>query len=95
MRPTLARQNERFEESVEKATREGKDIGHTLAVVEKAGSLTIEEEDAVRQRLSDLEEAEEKEQANDRIIEDKIKVNGFVRGYTMPNIQEIIFQYVL
>lgn len=59
---------------MDRASREGKDMGSTLALVEKAGNLSIEEEDVVRARLQDMEEAEEKEQANDKAIEDKIKV---------------------
>lgn len=47
-----------------------------MTLVEKAGNLTIEEEDVVRLRLDEMEEAEEKEQANDRGIEEKIKVQG-------------------
>lgn len=68
-------QNDRFEESVERAAREGKDMGHTLSVVEKAGNLTIADEDVLRQQLAEMEEAEEKEQATDRAIENKIKVS--------------------
>lgn len=68
------RKNERFEESVERAAREGKDMSSTLAIVEKAGNLTIEEEDELRSRLEEMEEALEKEQANEGAIEDKIKV---------------------
>lgn len=59
---------------MDRAAREGKDMGSTLALVEKAGNLSIEEEDIVRARLEEMEEAEEKEQASDRAIEDKIKV---------------------
>lgn len=59
---------------MDRAAREGKDMGSTLALVEKAGNLSIEEEDIVRARLEEMEEAEEKEQASDRVIEDKIKV---------------------
>lgn len=59
---------------MERATRERKDMDSTLATVEKAGNLTIEEEDVVRLQLEEMEEAEEKEQGNDRAIEDKIKV---------------------
>lgn len=66
--------NERFEESVERAAKEGKVIGHALKVVEKAGNLTIEEEAAVREQLREMKEAEDKEQANDRAIVEKIKV---------------------
>lgn len=37
--------------------------------------MTVEEEEAVRERLRLMEEAESKEQANDRAITDKIKVS--------------------
>lgn len=47
---------------------------NTLAVVEKAGNLTIAEEDVLRSRLEEMEEALKKEQSNERAIEDKIKV---------------------
>ena len=67
-------QNERFEQSVDRAAKEGKDMNNTLAVVEKAGNLTIAEEDVLRSRLAEMEGALEKEQCNERAIEDKIKV---------------------
>lgn len=51
-------------------------MNNTLAVVEKAGNLTIAEEDVLRSRLAEMEEALEKEQSNERAIEDKIKVRG-------------------
>lgn len=54
-------------------------MNNTLAIVGKAGNLTIAEEEVLRSRVEDMEEALEKEQANDRAIEDKIKV-----GATMP-----------
>lgn len=76
--PTLhSYQNERFEESVDRAAREGKDMNNTLAVVEKAGNLTIAEEDQLRSRLEEMEEALEKEHGNERAIEDKIKARLF------------------
>lgn len=50
-------------------------MSNTLAVVEKAGNLTIAEEDVLRSRLAEMEEALEKEQGNERAIEDKIKVH--------------------
>lgn len=53
-------------------------MNNTLAVVEKAGNLTIAEEDHLRLRLEEMEEALEKEQGNDRAIEDKIKVKKFI-----------------
>lgn len=59
---------------MDRAAREGKDMVTTLASVEQAGNLTIEEETVVRERLGEMGEAEEKEQATDRAIEDKIKV---------------------
>lgn len=49
-------------------------MSSALAIVEKAGNLTIAEEDALRSRLAEMEEALEKEQSNERAIEDKIKV---------------------
>lgn len=52
-------------------------MNNTLAVVEKAGNLTIAEEDQLRSRLEEMEEALEKEQSSDRAIEDKIKVTNF------------------
>lgn len=64
---------------MERATREGKDMGHTLSVVEKAGNMTIAEEDVLRQQLVEMEEAEEKEQTIDRAIEDKIQVSTNVQ----------------
>lgn len=78
-------QNERFEESVERAAKEGADLGSTMSTIEKAGNLSIMEENAIRSRLEEMEEAEEKEQANDRAIEDKIKV---LIGATGDRIEE-------
>lgn len=51
---------------------------NALAIVEKAGNLTIAEEEVLRTRLAEMEEALEKEQGNERAIEDKIKVRGGV-----------------
>ncbi|CAM9560763.1 unnamed protein product, partial [Hapterophycus canaliculatus] len=84
-------QNERFEESVERAAREGKDMNSTLAIVEKAGNLTIEEEDTLRSRLEEIEEALEKEQANEGAIEDKIKwyEEAFEELKTVSNIDDL------
>lgn len=86
-------QNERFEESVERAAREGKDMNNTLAIVEKAGNLTIAEEEVLRSKVEDMEEALEKEQANDRAIEDKIKVVatcvGVVRRLLQHNQRDV------
>ena len=45
-----------------------------LELVEISGNLSVDEEAVMRGRLEALEEAEEKEQANDRAIEDRIKV---------------------
>lgn len=56
-------------------------MNNTLAVVEKAGNLTIAEEDVLRSRLAEMEEALEKEQSNERAIEDKIKVRGALGGF--------------
>lgn len=67
-------QNDRFEESVDRAAKEGKDMSSALETVEISGNLSVEEEAVVRGRLEEMEEAEEKEQANDRAIEDRIKV---------------------
>lgn len=67
-------QNDRFEESVDRAAKEGKDMSSALETVEISGNLSVEEEDVVRGRLEEMEEAEEKEKANDRAIEDRIKV---------------------
>lgn len=53
-------------------------MNNTLAIVEKAGNLTIAEEDVLRSRLVEMEEALEKEHSNERAIEDKIKVRGVV-----------------
>lgn len=80
---TLTSQNERFEESVDRAAKEGRDMNNTLAVVEKAGNLTIAEEDHLRLRLGEMEEALEKEQCNDRAIEDKIKVRYLLYIFTV------------
>lgn len=52
-------------------------MSNTLAIVEKAGNLTIAEEDVLRSRLEEMEEALEKEQANERAIEEKIKVGNY------------------
>ncbi|CAM9427033.1 unnamed protein product [Ectocarpus fasciculatus] len=84
-------QNERFEESVERAAREGKDMNNTLAIVEKAGNLTIAEEEVLRSRVEDMEEALEKEQANDRAIEDKMKWydEAFEELKTVSNIDDL------
>ena len=49
-------------------------MDHTLSVVEKAGNMTIQEEDELRQQVAEMQEAEEKEEATDKAIEDKIKV---------------------
>ncbi len=51
-------------------------MSNTLAIVEKAGNLTIAEEDVLRSRLEEMEEALDKEQANERAIEEKIKVGN-------------------
>eukprot|EP00752_Nemacystus_decipiens_P006896 g6194.t1 len=84
-------QNERFEESVDRAAKEGKDMNNTLAVVEKAGNLTIAEEDVLRSRLAEMEEALEKEQSNERAIEDKIKwyEEAFEELKTVSNIDDL------
>lgn len=82
--PISSHQNERFEESVERAAREGKDMNNTLAIVEKAGNLTIAEEEVLRSRVEDMEEALEKEQANDRAIEDKMKVGATYASVVRP-----------
>ncbi|CAN0355850.1 unnamed protein product, partial [Ectocarpus sp. 8 AP-2014] len=84
-------QNEQFEESVERAAREGKDMNNTLAIVEKAGNLTIAEEEVLRSRVEDMEEALEKEQANDRAIEDKTKwyEEAFEELKTVSNIDDL------
>lgn len=71
-------QNEKFEESVNRAAKEGKDMDHTLSVVEKAGNMTIPEEDVLRQQVAEMQEAEEKEEATDKAIENKIKVSFFL-----------------
>lgn len=63
-------------------------MGSTLANAEKSGNLTIEEEDIVRARLDEMEEAEEKEQGNDRAIEDKMKVPI----YPHPSLYEVLRQ---
>lgn len=49
-------------------------MSSALETVEISGNLSVEEEAVVRGRLEEMEEAEEKEQANDRAIEDRIKV---------------------
>lgn len=49
-------------------------MSSALETVEISGNLSVDEEAVVRGRLEEMEEAEEKEQANDRAIEDRIKV---------------------
>lgn len=66
-------QNQRFEESVERAAREGKNAGHALAVVARAGDLTLEEEEALRARVNDMEATLKREKATEMAIEEKIK----------------------
>lgn len=68
-------------------------MGHTLSVVEKAGNLSIEEEDVVRTQLSEMEDAEEKEQANDRAIEDKIQVCSHPTGCGVYSFNSVINIY--
>lgn len=59
---------------MEREGRNGKDAINVLATVEKAGNLTVEEEHEERVRLKEVEDAEEKERANEKAIEAKIKV---------------------
>ncbi|CAM9168036.1 unnamed protein product [Sphacelaria rigidula] len=84
-------QNEKFEESVNRAAKEGKDMDHTLSVVEKAGNMTIPEEDVLRQQVAEMQEAEEKEEATDKAIENKIKwyEEAFEELKTVSNIDDL------
>lgn len=59
---------------MEREGQRGKDVINALASVEKAGSLTVEEEHEERVHLRQAEDAEEKERANEKAIEAKIKV---------------------
>lgn len=59
---------------MEREGKNKKDVISALAAVEKAGSLTVEEEHEERSRLKQVEDAEKKERANEKSIEAKIKV---------------------
>ena len=74
LNPAVSVQNNLSEESIDRVTRGVKHMGSSLAMTEKAGNLTIEEEDEVRAHLKEIKDADKKEQAKARALDGKIEV---------------------
>ncbi|CAM9110440.1 unnamed protein product, partial [Discosporangium mesarthrocarpum] len=69
----IEEQNGKFEESIGRATAQARNLGESLSSVSKAGSLTIEEEQAIREQVKIMEEVEAKEQKAAQTLEEKLQ----------------------